>query len=229
MESDIKDLAEKFKGLVPEDIIKKVVARMGKAKAEEFLNREIEKNRMNTWLFLRYALPSFESYACSMAAKVQNLPERTEEDKENALRHIMDGEPLKKPVEELFPDAVKTLRAMANGKPVTEDHIRKYFLEMHRDVAEESPVHKTEEDLINDIVWPAYVKQVLKDRAVVFIPTIGEREVHTILLPDIKEGDHITVHYGYACEKIKLYDYNRLRDMHARRGRPKLRRTEKPL
>ncbi|GEM_PF-2006558 len=220
--SSLNKLKKKFKGLVPEEIIEKKIRELGPEDAEKFFDKELERHNMNTWVFLKYAIPSFESYACSMAANIRG-EKRSKEDLENAIKHVTKGEPLEKPIEKLFPFAVNTLRALAMGKPVTDKKIREYFLIYHRGIVEENPVHKTEEDLINDIAWPAVVKEV-KDKIAKVETPIGEMEVKLDLLPDAKVGDKISVHYGYACERVPESIWKKAFEHHKKLGRPKKRR-----
>jgi hypothetical protein len=119
---------------------------------------------------------------------------------------FLAGKPLKEP-REPFPVAVKLLELTAErlGKDVIDaDVIRHYFWFFHDEHVKEKALVIKGFPVDECRVWPG--KMVSADVA---LTPVGKTKVKKLLVPNLKKGELVAVHHGYACERISEEDFNK--------------------
>jgi hydrogenase maturation factor len=150
-------------------------------------------------LFYRYAIPCGE-----LGAELGVLDR---EKVEGARKAFLGGKPLERP-EQCFPVAVKLLELTAErlGKSVIgPDVIRRYFWVFHEEHVREKAMLIPGFPIEECLVWPG--RMLSDDKA---LTPAGERKIKKVLVPNLKQGELVTVHHGYACEKISEEEFERL-------------------
>jgi len=151
--------------------------------------------------FFRYAYP------CSdMLLKLGKLDKDSKEilDKEFECNVI----PTKLQLEEFFPSALIRMKNIA--KKMNLDYwdiavIKKYFREEHNKYIDSNDgAYAKLPPSIKDIC-KVYIAEVIdvKDNILVVKYDHKERSVINKFIPDIKKGDRVTIHFGFAVEKVE--------------------------
>ncbi len=149
-------------------------------------------------LFLKYALPCLHN-------KVEK-GEMTEEEMEEAIERFRKGDITDEEINEWFNVAMPNVVTGAINQnkekkgvaEVDENVVRQYFWYDHDRVVK-SRLHEGDYELC--LVLPAKVDKVKGKKAEVEHP-FGERTVDTRLVEGVEEGDYMTIHYYFGCEKI---------------------------
>ena len=152
-------------------------------------------------------LPLFYKYAIPCGELGAELGVLDGEKVEQARVAFMAGEPMEQ-LEKVFPVAVKLLELTAGrmGKSVIDaDVIRKYFWEFHDEHVREKAMFIKGFPVKECMVWPG---RMVSDDMV--LTPVGERKIKKLLVPNLKQGELVTVHHGYACEKISEEQFERL-------------------
>jgi NADPH-dependent ferric siderophore reductase len=151
--------------------------------------------------FFRYAYPCSE-----MLVKLGKLNKET--------KRLLDSEfesnttPTKLELEEAFPAAFRRIKLIAkkmNKQDYWDEYvIKKYFREEHNNFidANDGTYAKLPQSLKN--ICKVYVAEVMdvKDNILVVKYDHTERSVINKFLNDVKKGDKVTIHFGFAVEKI---------------------------
>ncbi len=149
-------------------------------------------------LFLKYALPCLHN-------KVEK-GEMTENEFKEIIERFKQGKITDEEINEWFPVAVPNVVTEAINQrkekegiaEVDEDIVRGYFWYSHDQVVKQRK-HQGKVELC--LVLPAKIDKIKGPKAKVTHP-FGDRIVDTSLLENPREGDHITIHYYFGCEKI---------------------------
>jgi len=149
-------------------------------------------------LFLKYALPCLHN-------KVER-GEMSEDEFKDVVKRFKRGEITDEEINEWFPVAVPNVATGAiNAKKdrdgvaeVDEQVVRQYFWRDHDQVVRQ---RKHPGDVELCLVLPAKVEKLDSLKAEVRHP-FGKRIVNTIFINEPREGDYITIHYYFGCEKI---------------------------
>ena len=150
--------------------------------------------------FFRYAYP------CSdMLVKLGKL------DKER--KKILDTEfesnviPTKLELEECFPEAFRRIKQIA--REMNRDYwdmvvIKKYFTEEHNKFidANDGTYAKLPDTIKN--ICKVYVAEILDVKGNILVVKYDhkERSVINKYIEDVKKGDKVTIHFGFAVEKV---------------------------
>ena len=106
--------------------------------------------------------------------------------------------------------ALLSMLAMERGKKeIDEEVMHEYYWRKHDEhVMNEA---RSRQDIIPSMcrVFPARVIEVSGKEAVVETP-VGERSIKIEFVPNVHEGDFVTVHYAYACERIGETEFKKL-------------------
>lgn len=151
-------------------------------------------------IFLKYAFP------CSFIIKQRNeINDSTYYMLEDAA--INNKVLSRKLLEQIFFRAFERIEKIAkelNKDKWDPEVIKEYFINKHNSIIDEGMYSyaKAPESLKNLCkVHKAKVLKVQDDIAIVEYEN-KTRPVHTVLTPNIKENDLVTIHYGYAVEKL---------------------------
>lgn len=153
----------------------------------------------NLDLFYRYALPCGE-----LGVELGVLDREKVDEVRNAF---LQGHPLKEP-EKVFPVAIKLLEITAKklGKDcIDEQVLRAYFWNFHDEHVKEKALLIKGFPVKECMVWPAEMISDEEART-----PIGNRKIKKLLLNNLNPGEHITIHHGYACEKISKEQFREM-------------------
>ena len=151
--------------------------------------------------FLRYSFPC--------ASTRLQLKKITQEMYDKVEDCAMNGKQLERKVlEETFPEAIERLRRLA--KEMHKEYwsievIRQYFLKGgHNDVINRGEgVYATYPETMKEFCRVHIGKVIDKKEQVLKVEYNGkERIVFRTFVPDAKVGDRVTIHYGFAVEKV---------------------------
>jgi hydrogenase maturation factor len=147
-------------------------------------------------LFLRYALP------CSQELIDKRM---VTQERINALMELVSKDKLpEEGAEGIFKVAVAmcTIIAMkAHKKTIDADVIRQYFLMDHNKAVDEQFELRKDFDHVECKTYAGKVLKVGADSAIVKT-AIGEKRCRTDFVKNLKEGDNVAVHFGFAVEHI---------------------------
>jgi hypothetical protein len=150
-------------------------------------------------LFYSYALPCAE-----LGVKIRSLsPEKIREFKKSFLNGELPPNP-----KQYFPLAVKMLEVTAKKqgkKEIDGQVLRQYFWRDHDQVVEERASFYDGFPVNLCKVFPG--KMVSNDTA---LTPVGKRRIKNNLVPNLRQGDLVTVHHDYACERVSPQDFNEL-------------------
>lgn len=111
----------------------------------------------------------------------------------------------------LFSKASARIKAYANRKrrKITPALVREYFLKRHNRVV--LSVAKKKRDVIPKrcFIVPGRLARLNGKKAVAETP-FGPRKIIIGLVPNLKKGDMVAIHYDYACERIPKAEFARL-------------------
>ena len=158
-------------------------------------------------LFLRYALP------CSDELVGKNVV--AQERIDSLMKLVSENKLPEEGAENIFKVGIAmcTVIAMKEGKKtIDSDVIRQYFLMEHnRAVDEQFQLRKD----FNHVECKTYAGKVVKveaNSALVRTP-IGIKNCRTDFARNLKEGDNVAVHFGFAVEKISDSIANRMNEI----------------
>jgi len=149
----------------------------------------------NKKLFFLYAHPCAEVIVARGAMKQEEL---------DSIRHslLLGKTPDAPPI--AFRVAYRLLEFIAKKKNkdcIDEEVMHDYFWHSHDEFVLEECKHRPDVCADKCIVYPAEIKKVDGNEAEALTP-IGVRKVNISFTPKVKQGDFVTIHYDYACEKI---------------------------
>lgn len=148
--------------------------------------------------FLRYAFPC--AYVLKTIKKIDEETYQTLEDAAINKKVLPRGD-----LEKIFENAFKNMRIVAEElrKDIWDLRVIKaYFLRRHNEIIEKNPATgHTSKNLCK--VHKAEIIEIKDDYLLVKYGEGGHRPVLRIFVPKAKVGDRVTIHYGYAVEKIK--------------------------
>lgn len=150
-------------------------------------------------LFLRYAVPCGQVLVKRGWMKQKDLDSLRKQAAEG------DVKASNKDLHAAFAEASLMLERTANseGKSVIDEQvIRHYFLShVHAKLAEKRSAEFKDFSPEECKVWAGRIMRLRGLSALVELPC-GRREIRMDFVQGAKEGDVVTVHYSYACEKI---------------------------
>ncbi|HLD02076.1 MAG TPA: hypothetical protein VJC07_00040 [Candidatus Nanoarchaeia archaeon] len=163
-------------------------------------------------LFLKYAFP------CTMI--ILQRKEINQKTFDSLEKSSFSGKPAKREVlEKVYFRAISRMKALAKEKNrdyFSEENIRDYFVTRHNEILDGNFADFQDKGLDIDKNAPPALKHLCK----VFQSTIIKkgfdfyiveyadnnvvktRPVSNAILPDAELGDVVTIHYGYAIEKV---------------------------
>lgn len=163
-------------------------------------------------LFLKYAFP------CTMV--ILQRKEINQKTFDSLERSSFSGKPAKRELlEKVYFRAISRMKALAKEKNrdyFSEENIREYFTQRHNEILDGKYACFSDKGLDVDKNAPPALKHLCK----VFQSTIIKkgfdyyiveyedndelktRPVSNALVPDAELGDVVTIHYGYAVEKV---------------------------
>lgn len=118
-----------------------------------------------------------------------------EEGRKKAREAILSGNCAEELVKELLPEAYENLKSLVQHGEIKENHVRKYFLDLHTKIANIT-------GKMNCSVFKAKVIKSYGDECVIVYDNRAERVKS---LEKFNVGDVVIVHRGYVVEK---YDEN---------------------
>ena len=133
---------------------------------------------------------------------------------------VLDGEKVRKAREAflggnsivdprgVFPVAVRLLELTAkkiDKRAINSEVLRKYFWDFHDEHVREKALLIKGFPVEECMVWPG--RMVSEENA---LTPLGERKIKKLLLPNLNQGEFITVHHGYACERISEDSFKEL-------------------
>ncbi len=163
-------------------------------------------------LFLRYAFP------CSFV--IMQRGEITKETFYELERSAITGENVNRDLlEKIYFRAITRMKALAKEKNAdyfSEDLIREYFTKRHNELLDGMFVNIGDKGIDIDKNAPPALKQlckvfkskIIKKDSDYYIAEYFDnnvrktRPVSNSLLPDAEVGGEVTIHYGYAVEKV---------------------------
>lgn len=157
-------------------------------------------------LFLKYSYP-----CCIVLAQRKEINIKTMKELEKAA--IQDKEIEKEILEKIFFRAISRMKALAKDTNYfTIENIRDYFINRHNELLDGKQKVADDGGLDIDKNAPKALKElckvhkatIIKKEKNYFIVKFNNRTRPVInsFVPDAKIGDTVTIHYGYACEKI---------------------------
>jgi hydrogenase maturation factor len=152
----------------------------------------------NETYFLRYAYP------CLFIAK-----QRGEVDDalmEKLRIAAIKDEPVDRAlIEKVFFRAFRRMRELAKGKDVWDiSVIKDYFIDRHNMIIDAGlETYAKAPETLKELCKVQMSKVVAKKGEFLVVDIAGKRRpVSSDFVPDAKVGDRVTVHYGYAVEKL---------------------------
>lgn len=128
----------------------------------------------------------------------------------DSLRSALMGHG-KLPSAQLFSAAFSRLQEYAGKRKrkITPALVREYFLAQHNKVV--LRVAKKKKDVIPKrcFIVPGRLLKLGKGKAAASTP-FGSRKIIIGLVPKLKTGDMVAIHYDYACETIPQAEFRRL-------------------
>lgn len=152
-------------------------------------------------LFLKYAFP------CSFILRQREeiSQEQFNELEDAAINNKILSREL---LEKIFFRAFKRMKPIAeelNKDKWSIEVIKEYFITGHNKIIQEGQsTYKKAPDSLRNLcqVHRAKILQIKENVLIVEYDNGKRRPVLNDLIPKVKEGDFVTIHYGYAAEKV---------------------------
>lgn len=172
----------------------------GAEKHKRFLKMKREYETAKKYFF-KYAFP------CAFLPFKRG--EITEKGYDKLKRQFCEGEsPSKKELEKTFPFAFKMIKRLAKRMKRNYwdiDVIKEYWVREHNRIIDAKESYfKSKSDRFRDLCR-INKAGVISTRGNVLIVKYGnkKRKVYSTIVPYIKRGDIVTIHFSYAIEKVK--------------------------
>jgi hypothetical protein len=152
----------------------------------------------NETYFLRYAYP------CLFVAKQRG--EITDEPMEKLRIAAVKDEPVDRAlIEKVFFRAFRRMREIAKGRDVwSVEVIKEYFITRHNMIIDSGlETYAKAPESLKKLCMVKEGRIVAMKKGALIVDLGSERRpVNSDFMPDAKVGDVVTVHYGYAVEKL---------------------------
>jgi len=113
--------------------------------------------------------------------------------------------PERSELEEIFRDAIRIIKSFAKRENIWDiEVVRKYWREEHNRVIEgRQDIYSTATDLECELCKVYETQVVSAEREYLKVRINNkEKKVRALLIPDAKAGERVTIHQGYAIEKL---------------------------
>jgi hydrogenase maturation factor len=151
----------------------------------------------------------FQRYACPCASVLLSLKRLDEQTYNKILDMTYNNIAMSKnELEQAFPEAIRRIKKIAAS--LGKDHwdfevIKNYFVEggHNKEIDSGDGFYEKAPETLKDLCRICIAEVIeVKDKFVKVKINDKERVLHNPFIPDIKMGDKVTVHYGFAVEKV---------------------------